>query len=209
LKEIVETNTGGASFGIMLWRDARDIASAEVERNRIAERRRRASQRMEPVINHMMQNLNRPLCVSALAALARTSTSHFFVLFKMATGSSPIIFFIRLRMRHACDLLQNRSLTIKQAAVLLGYDDPLYFSRLFKSVNGVSPRAYRKLNPPRPEESADHPLQKNSPSQLPSAPLGAPGRLTNKNGVAHILSNAHRVEHRSPNAVMPQARNIL
>jgi AraC-like DNA-binding protein len=80
-----------------------------------------------------------------LSAIAGVSDSHFFPLFKSATGCTPIDFFIRLRMTRACELLQNQKMTIKEVADLIGYDDPFYFSRLFKSVIGVAPRDYRRM----------------------------------------------------------------
>jgi AraC-like DNA-binding protein len=56
---------------------------------------------------------------------------------------SPIDFFIRLRMNRACRLLAESSLPVKDIAAQLGYDDPFYFSRLFKSVHAVAPTEYR------------------------------------------------------------------
>lgn len=91
----------------------------------------------------MLQHVNEPLRISTLSEVAGVSGSHFFWLFKSATGCSPIRFFIQLRMRRASELLRNRNLTVKETADLLGYDDPYYFSRMFKSVMGVAPRHYR------------------------------------------------------------------
>ena len=92
-----------------------------------------------------MQHLNKPLPVARLAALANISPSHFFALFKRHTGCAPIDYFIRLRMRRACDLLGTTSLSVKEVAAVLGYDDQFYFSRVFKSVNRVAPSEYRAL----------------------------------------------------------------
>lgn len=107
------------------------------------QRLRRAARRIEAAINHMLQHVNKPLRVSTLSAIAGVSVSHFFPLFKSATGCTPIDFFTHLRMRRACELLRNRNLSVKETADLLGYDDPYYFSRIFKSVMGVAPREYR------------------------------------------------------------------
>ena len=40
----------------------------------------------------------------------------------------------------------NSSLNIKQVALLVGYEDPLYFSRLFTKVTGLSPSSFIKKN---------------------------------------------------------------
>lgn len=100
--------------------------------------------RIERSIQFMKQHLNQSLQASDLAAVANISTSHFFVLFKRVTGSAPIDYFIRLRMKQARGLLQGTSLQVKEIAGELGYCDPLYFSKLFKSVIGVTPTDYRK-----------------------------------------------------------------
>lgn len=99
--------------------------------------------RINQSIHYMMDHLDQPLQVSKLAALENVSASHYFALFKSRTGRSPIDYFIRLRMRRACELLRETSLSIKEIAAELGYDDPFYFSRIFKSVNQVAPREYR------------------------------------------------------------------
>lgn len=99
--------------------------------------------KIERTVAHMNQHLNKPLQVAALAALAGMSPSHFTALFKRQTGCPPIDYFIRLRMRRACRLLEETALSVKEVAAALGYDDPFYFSRLFKAVNHTAPTEYR------------------------------------------------------------------
>src|SRR5450432_60208 len=94
-------------------------------------------------IAYMLQHLDQPLQVATLAATVNVSPSHFFVLFKRWAGCPPIDYFIRLRMRRACQLLGAGSLHVKEVAAALGYDDPFYFSRVFKSVNRMAPSEYR------------------------------------------------------------------
>jgi transcriptional regulator GlxA family with amidase domain len=110
-----------------------------------------SARRIEQSISYMMHHLSEPLQVARLAALANISPSHFFALFKRRTGCAPIDFFIRLRMRQACRLLDGTSLNVKEVAAALGYEDPFYFSRTFKSVNRVAPSEYRGM----PEDLKD------------------------------------------------------
>jgi transcriptional regulator GlxA family with amidase domain len=99
--------------------------------------------RIEQSVAFMAQHLDRPLQVATLAARANISPSHFFALFKRRIGSAPMDYFTRLRMQRACGLLEGTSLSVKEIASKLGYDDPFYFSRVFKSVNRVAPSDYR------------------------------------------------------------------
>jgi AraC-like DNA-binding protein len=94
-------------------------------------------------IAYMIEHINEPLQVSTLAALVNVSPSHFFALFKQQTGSPPMDYFTHLRMRHACRLLGSTGASVKEVAAALGYDDPFYFSRVFKAVNNVPPSRYR------------------------------------------------------------------
>ena len=116
-------------------------------------------------IAYMLEHLDQPLQVATLAARACVSPSHFFVLFKRRTGCPPIDYFIRLRMRRARELLEAGSLHVKEVAAALGYEDPFYFSRMFKSVNHVAPVEYRRLIG-KPKAAAQ-------PPKLP--PVGAVG----------------------------------
>jgi AraC-like DNA-binding protein len=121
-----------------------------------------ADRKIGQAIAYMMQHLNKQLQVAKLAALVNISPSHFFALFKRRTGCAPIDFFIRLRMQHACQLLDGTSLNVKEVAAVLGYDDPFYFSRTFKAVNHVAPSEYRMM----PGERKDAVRNAALPSRL-------------------------------------------
>ncbi|MFZ0829436.1 MAG: AraC family transcriptional regulator [Verrucomicrobiia bacterium] len=104
-----------------------------------------AVRKIEQSITYMLRHLDKSLQVATLASRANISPSHFFVLFKRQIGCAPIDYFIRLRMQHACHLLDETMLSVKEVAATLGYEDPFYFSRVFKSVHHVAPSEYRLL----------------------------------------------------------------
>ncbi len=104
-----------------------------------------AIRKIEESIAYMMRHLDRPLQASTLAALANISPSHFFTLFKRYVGRTPMDYFIRLRLQCACHLLENTEMSVKAIAYTLGYNDPFYFSRIFKSFNRIAPSKYRLL----------------------------------------------------------------
>jgi transcriptional regulator GlxA family with amidase domain len=100
--------------------------------------------KIEQSIAYMKEHLDRPLKAAALAAQVSISLSHFFALFKRETGHTPIDYFIHLRMERARELLNGTSLSVKEVAALLGYEDPFYFSRVFNSVTQFAPTHYRR-----------------------------------------------------------------
>ncbi len=102
-----------------------------------------ARQRVTRCIEHMRRHLDQPLRLAELAALASWSPSHFKARFRAHTGYGCIDYFIRLRIHTACQLLDTTALDIKPVAARIGYADPLWFSKAFKSVVGQSPRDYR------------------------------------------------------------------
>jgi AraC-like DNA-binding protein len=121
-------------LGLMIWRRQQEWHGA------------RPRQSMAQSIAYMKRHLRQRLRVSQLAAVANLSPPHFNVLFKRHTGYSPMDYFIRLRMHEACRLLDHTDLSVKQIAAALGYDDPFYFSRIFKALNDIAPSEYRMLH---------------------------------------------------------------
>ncbi|RME70993.1 MAG: AraC family transcriptional regulator, partial [Verrucomicrobia bacterium] len=56
----------------------------------------------------------------------------------------PLDYFNRLKVQRACELLATTTLSIAEIAEQLGFDDPYYFSRLFRKIMGMAPRVYRR-----------------------------------------------------------------
>ena len=100
--------------------------------------------RIARCIDYMRLHIDRPLRVADLAALANWSPSHFKARFREHTGYGCIDYFIRLRIHAACQLLDTTALDIQSVAARVGYPDPLWFSKAFKSITGLPPSSYRK-----------------------------------------------------------------
>ncbi|MDR7372854.1 AraC family transcriptional regulator [Flavobacterium aquidurense] len=94
-------------------------------------------------IAYMKTKLAAKITLEDLAVMNDLSTSHFSLLFRKATSMSPLDYFIHLKLQHACLLLITSEVKIKNIAADLGYDDPYYFSRLFKKHMKISPLQYR------------------------------------------------------------------
>lgn len=99
---------------------------------------------LEQIQQLMLRRLDRELDLDDLAQAANLSKFHFIRKFKQLTGHAPIQHFIHLKMQRACQLLDASHEPVKAIAGRVGYNDPHYFSRLFKRVIGVSPQQYRQ-----------------------------------------------------------------
>lgn len=126
------------------------------------------SLKIEESMAYMSRHLNVPLSVATLAARADLSRSHFSALFKRHVGSTPIDYFIRLRLQQACQLLENTEMSVKAIAYTLGYDDPFYFSRIFKSFHRMPPSQYRLLKLRAKNLGKAWPARSKFPRSLPS-----------------------------------------
>lgn len=98
---------------------------------------------LEQVQAYMLEHIDQPVTLDNLAAVANMSKYHFSSRYKQLTGYSPIKHFLNMKMEHACRLLDATNLGVGEIARRVGYEDPLYFSRLFRNTVGSSPRGYR------------------------------------------------------------------
>jgi len=71
------------------------------------------------------------------------SEYHLIRIFKDETGLSPQKFRNQILLDKAKQLLQETELNISEISYLLGFTDPLYFSRIFRKLVGISPTDYR------------------------------------------------------------------
>ncbi len=106
----------------------------------------RSSNLIDLSVFYMQQNLTKCLKIEDIAAHVKLSKSHLSKLFRNKTGSSPINYFINLKMQEAIRLLTNKSFRIKEVAFKLGYSDQYYFSRIFTKQIGTSPASFLKTS---------------------------------------------------------------
>jgi AraC-like DNA-binding protein len=98
---------------------------------------------VERAIRYLRERIDSSVRVADLAALVDLSPSHLSALFRHATGGGITAYHIALKMARARSLLDTTSLTVGEVARLVGYDDPLYFSRQFRRLHGLNPTTYR------------------------------------------------------------------
>ena len=74
--------------------------------------------------------------------------SYLTNIFKKKLGVSPQEYLMHARMKRSRMLLLDSNLPIQDISRAVGYDNPLTFSKVFKSFYGVSPKLYRQQNRP-------------------------------------------------------------
>ena len=98
-------------------------------------------------LEYIEQNLSRPIGLAEAAAEASLSRSYFSTWFKEKTGGTFCDYLTDRRIEKASSLLDTRpELRVYEVASRVGLRNEKYFSRLFKSKTGMSPRDYRNRN---------------------------------------------------------------
>lgn len=98
----------------------------------------------EQVRQEMVANCHKPFDIELVARQSGASPHRFYRAFRRLTGLSPHKYLTVLRLDRSLRLLAAGPGSVAEVAHAVGYDDELYFSRLFKRAMGTSPRAYMK-----------------------------------------------------------------
>lgn len=96
-----------------------------------------------PAITAMHEHPESNMSVQSYADMCHLSKSRFIHLFTSFTGASPHHYRINLRMGRAKELLAYSSMSITEIANTVGFNDPLYFSRIFHKYTDLSPTQYQ------------------------------------------------------------------
>lgn len=87
---------------------------------------------------------NEDINIEEYAQSRNMSISWFQRNFKQLTTKSPMQYIFTIRVNNAVTLLESTDYSMTEISTIIGYDNPLYFSRVFKKIKGVSPSDYRK-----------------------------------------------------------------
>ena len=99
---------------------------------------------IEKAIGWFHEHYAEEINIESFAESKNMSVSWFIRNFKHYTGVTPLSYILSLRITNARHLLQTTSYNVTEISAIVGYDNPLYFSRLFKKETGLSPSEFRK-----------------------------------------------------------------
>ncbi len=102
---------------------------------------------MELATQYFNDNYNTAISIEDYASSRGMSISWFIRSFKQYTNVTPMQYIVSLRITNAQILLETTKYNVKEIGYIVGYDNPLYFSRIFKKQKGISPSEYRSQLP--------------------------------------------------------------
>nr|MBA3710734.1 helix-turn-helix domain-containing protein [Planctomycetota bacterium] len=126
---------------LLLWCDT---ANPESEQARL-------DPRIQVAVSRLCARAEHPLRLSALARACGMSSSRLSHLFREQLGTTPMRYLESHRINQARELLLMTGRSIGAIAAEVGFQDPVWFTRVFRRHVGMSPREFRK----RPGEASD------------------------------------------------------
>lgn len=102
------------------------------------------SERINQVMNFLMENYTRDIQLDEVAALVNLNKSSFCRYFKYRTHKTCSQFLNEIRIAHACKLLVNGEKTVSQICYETGYNNISHFNRQFKLIIGLTAKEYAR-----------------------------------------------------------------
>ena len=99
---------------------------------------------IEYATNYFNEHYNDNIVIEDYAQSRGISACWFIKNFKLQTKTTPNQYILQIRLINAQSLLENTNYNVGEIAKMVGYDNQLYFSRIFKSHTGLSPLEFRR-----------------------------------------------------------------
>lgn len=144
IREIQMKRTNYQEISIMLFRQFLLMSGRYLGEGKLTNRD--TLNEVERAISYFNDNYANEINVDEYAKQRHMSVSWFIRNFKNTTKQTPLQYLIGIRITNAKALLTTTDYSVSQIANAVGFDNPLYFSRLFHKHTGMSPMKYRKRN---------------------------------------------------------------
>ena len=138
IRRVNPTNANALTESVLMYTlsvlERRSIGDAGGENDRFAS-----------ILEYISGNYANPeLALGTVAAIFFYNEKYLSALFKRRTGLRFSEYLNEIRIQRARELLQEGNRSLAQVAAICGFANPLYFSKVFKKLAGVSPTDYRK-----------------------------------------------------------------
>jgi len=100
--------------------------------------------RIESIIKYINENYSNIGEIEEIAARFYISKYHLCRLFNKNLGVGLISYLNTIKIRKACEMLEQKKLGITEIAAACGFNSSSYFCKVFKAEKGTSPSDYRK-----------------------------------------------------------------
>ena len=101
---------------------------------------------LRQMTGYLQTNYTQRIRLEDIAAAGAVCRSKCCRLFREKLDTTPLEYLNRYRMEKARELLLSSGKTITETARQCGFDNPSYFSELFRKIYGISPRELRSSN---------------------------------------------------------------
>ncbi len=99
-----------------------------------------------PGIEYLKNNAEQSLSIKEVARLCSVSEVYFRRLFKENFGVSPARFRLERKINRAKRLLSTEQYNVTECARMSGFEDPIYFCKIFRRYTGLTPGEYQRVN---------------------------------------------------------------
>ena len=152
-------NGGNSVFGghealIPFWKESQELADEEnidivcesvllCSIARLKSTKKERSDVVSKVVTLTQKNFTDPtLSISLIADELKYDTKYLSSIFKKKKGIPYTQYLREMRIKHAIFLMEQGVVSVKNVAILSGFSDALYFSKIFTASEGISPKAY-------------------------------------------------------------------
>lgn len=99
---------------------------------------------VDQILDYIANHCHEKITTAILSQICHLNENYLCALFKNKMGITIGEYINNFRVEKATVLLRNTSFSITEIAAQVGFDDPGYFTRVFKKHTGVTPREFRK-----------------------------------------------------------------
>ena len=139
-------NVKGPSYEFIAVTLLRQLLILVSQNNKVQSKNYAISVKIGKIIEYMRENINRKVTLEELSGIVGLSTFYLSKTFKDTTGYPIIMYFNKMKIDKAKELLIEGNKKVKEVAYELGYTNEFYFSRIFKRMEGLSPTEFYNKN---------------------------------------------------------------